>query len=284
MGKTLTAKLLVGWLCRNEQALLDLDLRRFTRRYHREANELDALIGVRPPYVGWERGGVLTNHVMQFPRSLIIVRGIEEASTEVCQLFESIFSQGFCTDGRGQQVAFTETFFIFMCDWMVEDQRRIGFRERTSQADLSSPREALESAHFPKSILDHVQTIIPFAPLSRDAVRKILTQKMEDIKVQLHHKEGKVLEWDSNFAESYLVSDHRREGDSLSEMLEHLERSVRATLIQLKTQPHWAEWRVIRLKISQENIHAQAITPCLLVVDDVPDFFNELRTTYPEYD
>ncbi|MCS7252633.1 MAG: AAA family ATPase [Armatimonadota bacterium] len=96
VGKTLTAQVLARHLCRNERAFLEVDLDQVLRRYRFETTGVDALIGVRPPYVGWERGGILTNHVLEFPRSVVVIKGLKNAPPEVYQLFESIFREGEC--------------------------------------------------------------------------------------------------------------------------------------------------------------------------------------------
>jgi ATP-dependent Clp protease ATP-binding subunit ClpA len=113
VGKTLTARLLALHLCRNEKAFLEIDLRTLVRRYHLSADELDSLIGVKPPYIGWERGGVLTNHVIEFPRCVIYLRGVEQTTPAAQELFRSILEKGYCEDGRGQQVAFREAIIDF---------------------------------------------------------------------------------------------------------------------------------------------------------------------------
>lgn len=89
-GKMLTARTLAKLLCRNEKALLDLDLSLLERRYSLSQDELDTLIGVKPPYVGWERGGKLTNHVLEYPRCVIYVRNIENAPPSAINLFRQI--------------------------------------------------------------------------------------------------------------------------------------------------------------------------------------------------
>ncbi len=289
VGKTLTAQTLNNLLCQNEKAFLELDLTQIVRRYHIDASELDVLIGVRPPYIGWERGGVLTNHVIEFPRSLILVRGLEQASQEVHYLFEGIFEKGICEDGRGQQVYFGETFFVLACDLDLERERRIGFapQEDSLRGDLWQDttwlRRKLEEIKFPAQLLNYVQAIIPFAPLTKETLRKIAHRKLEALREVIYQQEGKVLQYDEIILD-WLIA---KEGDKLSveELEQRLEEWVKMPIYRLKSQEpeNWKRWQVLHLKVVGASLKGEPIVPRLLVVDDVSDFYETLRTTYPEW-
>jgi len=287
VGKTLTAQTLTLWLCQNEKAFLELDLSQIVRRYHLDASDLDALIGVRPPYVGWERGGVLTNHVMEFPRSLILVRGLEQSSPEVHHLFESIFEKGICEDGRGQQVHFGETFFVLVCDLDWEKERRLGFapqEEPTKELpwqDASWLSKRLQERGFPTQLLRYAQAIIPFAPLTQEALKEIARRKIEAFKETIHQQEGKTLEYDESLLD-WLTA--KGEGKlSVEELEQRIEQWVKMPIYRLKSREDWKKWRVVWLKMSQSELSLEPITPRLLVVDDVPDFYETLKASHPEW-
>jgi len=286
VGKTLTAQTLARWLCQNEKAFLELDLSQIVRRYHLEASDLDTLIGVRPPYVGWERGGVLTNHVMEFPRSLILVRGLEQASPEVHHLFESIFEKGICEDGRGQQVYFGETFFVLAYDLDWERERRLGFSlqeepKEVQWQDAEWLNRRLQEGKFPAQLLRYVQAVIPFAPLTQEALREIARRKLEALKEAVHQREGKTLEYDELLLDWLTAKDDGKL--SVEELEQRIEQWVEMPVYRLKSQEGWGKWRVIRLKVSQSELRPEPITPRLLVVDDVPDFYETLKASHPEW-
>ena len=287
VGKTLTAKTLARWLCQSEKAFLELDLGQIIRRYHLDASDLDTLIGVRPPYVGWERGGVLTNHVMEFPRSLILVRGLEQASPEVQHLFESIFEKGICEDGRGQQVYFGETFFVLVCDLDWEKERRLGFApqekptEEVPWQDAKWLSKKLQERNFPTQLLRYIQAIIPFAPLTQEALKEIARRKLEALKEAIHRQDGKTIEYDESLLDYLVAKDEGRL--SVEELEQRIEQWVEMPVYRLKSQEDWAKWRVVQLKMSRSGLSLEPITPRLLVVDDVPDFYETLKANYPEW-
>ncbi len=93
-----------------------------------------------------------------------------------------------------------------------------------------------------------------------------------------------MLEWDEGLLDWLIAAGDDREAASPEEVLERLEGLVLTTLAELKGQPQWKEWQVIRLEVAEEGVKGHPIIPLLLVVDDVPDFFDELRQTYPDYE
>jgi ATP-dependent Clp protease ATP-binding subunit ClpA/DNA-binding response OmpR family regulator len=285
VGKTLTAKTLAQAWCGNERAFLEIDLNQLVRRYSQESGGVDALIGVRPPYVGWERGGILTNHVLEFPRNVVMVRGLENAPSEVHRLFESLFQRGQCEDGRGQQVDFRETVFVFLWETEIQQKKPLGFLPEEPKPleagwNPESLKEQWKAAGVPEELLAHIQHVIAFRPLDKEALRTIAWRKLEALRESLFRHEGKLLEIDEGLVEGWLGGE---KGLPLPAELEELvEEEILSSLQKLKGQnpQGWAQWKVISLKEGKvwENPRAR-----LLVVDDVPDFFQALQTSYPEW-
>ncbi|MFN3422529.1 MAG: AAA family ATPase, partial [Armatimonadota bacterium] len=289
VGKTLTARMLARHLCQNERAFLEIDLDQILRRYSLETSSVDTLIGVRPPYVGWERGGILTNHVLEFPRSIIVVRGLENAPSEVHRLFKSIFERGECEDGRGQRVSFRETVFVFIWEAEAQQERPLGFRAYETETvkatlDRKTVEERLRQRGIPDDLLACIQTFVFFRPLDRQALEQIVRKKLEEVKESLFRREGKVLEIDEKLMASWLSAEQTLPSPAKLEQM--IERQILSPLQELKTKrpKDWANWKVIALRLLEEESHLKPITPRLLVVDDVPDFFEALKASYPEWE
>jgi len=181
-GKTLTARTLAALVCGSERAFLDLDLTQLVRAYSYEASSDAGLVGVAPPYVGWERGGILTNHVIEHPRSLVLIRGIEDAPSDVHRLFESILERGGCQDGRGQQVSFREVIFVFALDTMPHG-RRVGFATGRAEGEsrLSTSHDGavddLVRMGLPRGLSRQVRHVVYFRPLSEETRQEIARRK-----------------------------------------------------------------------------------------------------------
>ncbi|GBC94000.1 ATP-dependent Clp protease ATP-binding subunit ClpA [bacterium HR15] len=287
-GKTLTARLLAQILCHNEKAFLDLDLRRFVRRYHLSADELDELLGVKPPYIGWERGGFLTNHVMEFPRCVIYVRGLETSTPAVQGLFRQILEQGHCTDGRGQQVGFRETIMIFAHELGEQPERPIGFgREQRAQASATMETARLlrylEEQDFPEEILNLLPVIVPFQLLSRSALREIARHTLETFRARFYQLESKVLEYDEDLLEWLLHHGEPVEPDDIQRRVEH---ELAPLLKQAKERlgEEWSTVQTVQLRLSANTPQLQTPRPRLLVYDDLTDFYQELVARFPDFE
>ncbi len=289
VGKTLTAQTLARHLCKNERAFLEIDLNQILRRYSLETTGVDALIGVRPPYVGWERGGIMTNHVLEFPRSVIVVRGLENAPSDVHRLFESIFEKGECEDGRGQRVSFRETIFVLIWDTETQQERPLGFRVSEPEKvkttlDREAIKERLRRFGVSEELLAQIQHIILFRPLDREALKKIAQRKLEEIKENLFRQEGKMLDIDAKLIESWLAKD--RTLPSAAELEQVVEQRVLSPLQELKAKrpKDWESLKTIVIKSEEGETQLAPIKPRLLVVDDVPDFWEALKETYPKWE
>jgi len=108
VGKTFLAKKLAEYLFDTEEAFIRIDMSEF-----KEEHTVSKLIGSPPGYVGYEKGGMLTNAVKNRPFSVILFDEVEKAHPRIMDIFLQILDDGRLTDSRGQTVFFTESVIIF---------------------------------------------------------------------------------------------------------------------------------------------------------------------------
>jgi ATP-dependent Clp protease ATP-binding subunit ClpA len=108
VGKTFVAKKLAKFLFSTEEAFIRFDMSEF-----KEEHTVSKLIGSPPGYVGYERGGMLTNAVREKPFAVLLFDEIEKANPKIFDIFLQLLDEGRLTDSRGQTVFFTETMIIF---------------------------------------------------------------------------------------------------------------------------------------------------------------------------
>lgn len=131
VGKTFLAKKLAKFLFDSEDAFI-----RFDMSEYKEEHAVSKLIGSPPGYVGYEKGGTLTNAVKEKPFSVILFDEIEKAHPKIMDIFLQILDDGRLTDSRGQTVFFTESVIIFTSN--------IGTRTMDSQNRPIDERERLD--------------------------------------------------------------------------------------------------------------------------------------------
>jgi ATP-dependent Clp protease ATP-binding subunit ClpA/DNA-binding response OmpR family regulator len=280
-GKSLAARTLAAVYCHNERALLDLDLDQLVHEHTQGSDSMDVLVGPRPPYVGWERGGVLTNHVLEMPQSVVLVRGIERAPEDAVRLFESIFQRGECEDGRSQRVSFRETLFIFCLDFDVTQRHvthHIGFGANVEEV----PVDVLRESGIPVNLQGMIKHVITFAPLSPAAISEITRRRMEALKDDLWSHERKVLTYDAAFLNMLTFEG----GAALSpeQISRRIDLYVRSPLFRMKgaDPARWATMSQIDLRSLTDG--AAALRPRVLVVDDQADFCDGLRAAFSGYE
>ena len=108
VGKTLLARKIADFLFKTEEAFIRFDMSEF-----KEEHTTSKLIGSPPGYVGYDKGGVLTNAVRERPFCVILFDEVEKAHPKIMDIFLQLLDEGRLTDSRGQTVFFTETIIIF---------------------------------------------------------------------------------------------------------------------------------------------------------------------------
>lgn len=108
VGKTELAKSLAEFLFGDEEACLRFDM----SEYNHEHSD-QRLVGAPPGYVGYEKGGQLTNAVKEKPFSILLFDEIEKAHGRILDKFLQILEDGRLTDGKGETVSFSDTIIIF---------------------------------------------------------------------------------------------------------------------------------------------------------------------------
>ncbi|MCL4487060.1 MAG: AAA family ATPase [Chloroflexi bacterium] len=132
VGKTFVAKKLAKFLFSTEEAFIRLDMSEF-----KEEHTVSKLIGSPPGYVGYEKGGMLTNAVREKPFSVVLFDEIEKAHPKIMDIFLQLLDEGRLTDSRGQTVFFTETVIIFTSN--------LGARTTDGRGALIAEREELDA-------------------------------------------------------------------------------------------------------------------------------------------
>ncbi len=71
-----------------------------------EKHSIARLIGAPPGYIGYEKGGLLTDEVRKHPHSLILLDEIEKAHPDITNILLQIMDYGTLTDNTGRKNRF----------------------------------------------------------------------------------------------------------------------------------------------------------------------------------
>ena len=179
VGKTELCKALAEVLFDDENAMVRLDMSEFMERH-----TVSRLIGAPPGYVGYEKGGELTEAVRRRPYCVILLDEIEKAHHDVFNLLLQVLDDGRLTDNHGHTVNFTNTIVVMTSNVGSQLIQAVaqegGAREEIEQSVL----EALQSRFLPE-FLNRIDDTIIFHPLQRDEIAKIVDLQVSVLSRQL---------------------------------------------------------------------------------------------------
>ncbi|MEX2744177.1 type VI secretion system ATPase TssH [Rhizobium mongolense] len=169
VGKTETALALTEALYGGEQNLISINMSEF-----QEAHTVSTLKGAPPGYVGYGKGGVLTEAVRRRPYSVILLDEVEKAHPDVHEIFFQVFDKGMMDDSEGRRIDFRNTLIL-----LTSNVGSDVIMKRTDGGRTRPPLEELESALrppllkvFPPAFLGRV-IVVPYYPLSDSMIDAI---------------------------------------------------------------------------------------------------------------
>lgn len=166
VGKTELARTLAALLFQDEAALVRIDMSEYMERH-----QIARLIGAPPGYVGYDKGGQLTDAVRQRPYSIILLDELEKAHSDVFNLLLQIMEDGRLTDGLGQTVDFRHTVII-----MTSNCGSTHIVELSAASEEEVRERVMEEvrARFKPEFLNRIDEIIVFHRLGREEIRRVV--------------------------------------------------------------------------------------------------------------
>ena len=164
VGKTELAKTLAEFLFNDEKALTRIDMGEYG-----EKHSVSRLIGAPPGYVGYDRGGQLTEAVRRRPYSVILFDEVEKAHPETFNVFLQILDDGRLTDGQGRVVDF-KNVIIIMTSNLGSDM----ILETENPETIRAALWELLKKHFRPEFLNRIDETVIFNRLGRDQIDRIV--------------------------------------------------------------------------------------------------------------
>ena len=198
VGKTETAVTVADLLYGGERNLITFNMSEF-----QEAHSVATLKGAPPGYVGYGKGGVLTEAVRRKPYSAVLLDEIEKAHPDVVDLFYQVFDKGVLEDGEGVPVDFRNTVIMLTSNAGAEVIMQHA-RSASDKRDVGAVVEQLRPAllqHFRPALLARV-VIVPYYPLRKREIVRIVELKLRSIKRRVRENHAAELTYDEGLVES----------------------------------------------------------------------------------
>ncbi|MEL4375999.1 type VI secretion system ATPase TssH [Brucella cytisi] len=200
-GKTETALALADILYGSSQYLTTINMSEF-----KEEHKVSLLLGSPPGYVGYGEGGILTEAVRRRPYGVLLLDEIDKAHPGVQEIFYQVFDKGALRDGEGRDIDFKNTTIIMTANTGSELLSVLA-----ADPDTMPEGEALETMLLPelqkqfKPAFLGRTTILPFMPLSTEALAGIVQIQIERIQDRVGASYGALLELSKTAVEALIA-------------------------------------------------------------------------------
>jgi len=206
VGKTELAKSIAEFVFGDENACIRFDM----SEYNQEQSD-QKLIGAPPGYVGYEKGGELTNKVREKPFCVLLFDEIEKAHMRILDKFLQILEDGRLTDGKGETVSFSETIIIFTSNIGASDSNinPNDTKAEVREKFMSAVRKYfVEKLNRPEILNRFGNNIVPFNFINDPQVfSSIAMTKMKPLVDMLKEKYRATLKFENEVEAFHIIAN-----------------------------------------------------------------------------
>ena len=187
VGKTFCSKLIAENLYSNKNSFIYIDMSEYA-----DKTAINKLIGSSPGYIGYDKGGILTEKIKKNGHSIILFDEIQKADPDILFSLLQILEEGKITDTFGSVVDFSNCIIIMTTNVGAQAalSQTIGFNSKNNnvQSDVIS---ALKS-YFPADLLNRIDEIIVFNNLNDIHLKNIIKNQLNKLIENLSYKKIKL--------------------------------------------------------------------------------------------
>lgn len=200
VGKTETALAIADQFFGGEDAVTTINMTEF-----KEAHKVSMLLGAAAGYVGYGKGGVLTEAVRRRPYCVLLLDEMEKAHREIQDIFFQIFDKGHISDSEGNDVDFRNTIIIMTSNAggeAIRDHIDVSDGAPTAQ-ELTDHLRPLLLDWFSPAFIGRTE-LIAYRPLTPEVGSKLTEIHLNRIKTRIAAQYGAGFSWDPSFVD-YVV-------------------------------------------------------------------------------
>jgi ATP-dependent Clp protease ATP-binding subunit ClpC len=184
IGKTKLAAEAANILFLNENAFFPIDMSEYMDKF-----SISRLIGAPPGYVGYEKGGELTEKVRRHPFCVILLEDIDKAHPDILNILLQILDEGTLTDSFGRRVDFRNTVIFMTMNCKSTTERSIGFcKDAIYENSIHKQIRQLFSPEF----INRIDEIAELNPLNKTDLLEIIKLELKTLNQKLAENEIKI--------------------------------------------------------------------------------------------
>ena len=182
-GKTYLAKKLAQEVFGDEKSLVRIDMSEYSDKM-----SVTKLYGSAAGYVGYDKGGILTEAIKKNSHCVLLLDEMEKASEEVHNVFLQLFDDGRLTDNMGVTVDFSNVIVIMTSNVGAKEisnkEVNIGFIKNDNGNNKEAIIKAMKSAFAPEFI-NRIDKVIFFNKLTEENVKNIISLELNNLNKRL---------------------------------------------------------------------------------------------------
>ena len=179
VGKTEVAKELAH--------VMGVHFERFDMSEYSEAHTVSRLIGAPAGYVGYEKGGLLTEAIKKHPLTVLLLDEIEKAHPDLMSLLLQVMDNATLTDNNGTKADFQNVILIMTSNLGATQTNVMGFEK-----DDSANEDKAVKKFFAPEFRNRLDATVKFTQLSEPILIKIVTKFIKDLELSLADKNIKI--------------------------------------------------------------------------------------------
>ncbi|WP_299017737.1 type VI secretion system ATPase TssH [uncultured Photobacterium sp.] len=240
VGKTETALALTDLLYGGEKNITTINMTEF-----KEEHKISMLLGSPAGYVGYGKGGVLTEAVRKNPYSVLLLDEMEKAHPGVHDLFYQIFDKGSISDSEGREIDFKNTIIIMTSNAADSAVVDACVDTKPSVPELTETIFPALQGYFKPAFLGRT-TVVPYFPLNHDEMAKIARLSLGRIEKRVRSHYGAIFSYSEELIEYLIAQNHSPETGARA-----IEQIINRTLM-----PELATQCIVRLSegLNIENV------------------------------
>ncbi|MCK9162200.1 MAG: AAA family ATPase [Arcobacteraceae bacterium] len=175
VGKTEIAKELSN--------ILGISFIRFDMSEYMEAHSISKLIGAPAGYVGYEKGGLLVEHIRKHPHSVLLLDEIEKAHMDIMNVLLQVLDNAKLQDNDGNIADFQNVIIIMTSNLGSNEASVMGFAK-----DDNLNRSYAINKFFSPEFRNRLDAIIEFTHLDKSTVELVVKKFISDLSSILEDK------------------------------------------------------------------------------------------------
>lgn len=180
----------------------------------------------------------LSRQVWAMSHCVLLFDEIEKASPLVVRLLLQVLDDGRLSDKDGRQVSFLNAYIVLTTNAGSEIYRTIGeynVDDHGSEASMREYEKVIEESikstdggKFPPELLGRIDAIVPFQPLSRATLRKIMMKKLANMVSDVKLKHNIRVHVDKRVVDFLVEDESRSDSDAggARDMVRRMQRYV----------------------------------------------------------